>query len=231
MRFKRLGFTLIELLIVVAIIAILAAIAVPNFLEAQVRSKVSRVHADLRTYATALEAYQVDTNHYPPDATDIYGGTNEAQFPNTEGLTRLSTPISYMSSAILIDPFGNKQGFRQGNGAFANAALGFAPYFYTELTNISFIQGAGIMQGFPYLWECQNHRWNVSSAGPARFFRFQECARTGTIYTESQGSCGAEFCWEISNGLNIYDPTNGTVSVGAVRRTGLGLHQGQKTSK
>jgi len=57
---KRRGFTLIELLIVVAIIAILAAIAVPNFLEAQVRSKVARVKSDLRTLATAQEAYFVD---------------------------------------------------------------------------------------------------------------------------------------------------------------------------
>ena len=59
------GFTLIELLIVVAIIAILAAIAVPNFLEAQVRSKVSRVKADHRSLATAIEAYYVDNNSYP----------------------------------------------------------------------------------------------------------------------------------------------------------------------
>ena len=59
------GFTLIELLIVVAIIAILAAIAVPNFLEAQTRSKVSRVKSDMRTIATGLESYQVDYNRYP----------------------------------------------------------------------------------------------------------------------------------------------------------------------
>jgi len=59
------GFTLIELLIVVAIIAILAAIAVPNFLEAQVRAKVSRARTDMRSLSVAVEAYYVDNNIYP----------------------------------------------------------------------------------------------------------------------------------------------------------------------
>ena len=59
------AFTLIELLIVVAIIAILAAIAVPNFLEAQMRAKVSRCNADMRTIATGLESYRVDNNSLP----------------------------------------------------------------------------------------------------------------------------------------------------------------------
>jgi prepilin-type N-terminal cleavage/methylation domain-containing protein len=68
--FKRIkGFTLIELLIVVAIIAILAAIAVPNFLEAQTRAKVARVRSDLRTLATALEAYYIDAIGYPAQSS------------------------------------------------------------------------------------------------------------------------------------------------------------------
>ena len=62
---KHKSFTLIELLIVVAIIAILTAIAVPNFLEAQVRPKVSCARADLRFIAGGLELYRINHTHYP----------------------------------------------------------------------------------------------------------------------------------------------------------------------
>ena len=60
------GFTLIELLIVVAIIGILAAIAVPNFLNAQIRAKIANTEADHRSLATAIESYRLDNNMYPP---------------------------------------------------------------------------------------------------------------------------------------------------------------------
>ncbi|MBD3267715.1 prepilin-type N-terminal cleavage/methylation domain-containing protein [bacterium] len=88
------AFTLIELLIVVAIIGILAAIAVPNFLNAQTRAKISRVQADQKNVATALEQYRVDNNSYPPDATNR----------KPVGLYMLTSPVSYIAT-IPRDPF------------------------------------------------------------------------------------------------------------------------------
>ena len=83
---KKSAFTLIELLIVVAIIAILAAIAVPNFLEAQTRSKTARVKADQRTVATAIEAYSVDERRCPlynNEKSLIYGIPSECRHART----------------------------------------------------------------------------------------------------------------------------------------------------
>ena len=103
MSTSKRGFTLIELLIVVAIIAILAVIAVPNFLEAQVRSKVSRVKADMRSIKTAVEAYRADHNDYP--ILRGYIGAGQVNRGGIHAAVDLTTPVAYMTSVNLPDPF------------------------------------------------------------------------------------------------------------------------------
>jgi general secretion pathway protein G len=68
---KTQGFTLIELLIVVAIIGIIAAIAIPNLLNAIDRGKQKRTMADLRSIGTAIEEYSIDNNVYPNGRADM----------------------------------------------------------------------------------------------------------------------------------------------------------------
>ena len=64
------GFTLIELLIVVAIIGIIAAIAIPNLLNAIDRGKQKRTMADIRSVGTSIEEYAIDNSYYPNVASE-----------------------------------------------------------------------------------------------------------------------------------------------------------------
>jgi type II secretion system protein G len=133
MILKTKGFTLIELLIVVAIIGILAAIAVPNFLNAQIRAKVSRVQADFKAISTALEMYKMDNNRY-------ISRRNNISWPYR--FHPLTTPVSYLSKGRWPDPFA-PQGYVTPDGdpinyvyeskGWDNAAYGtFAKKFFNS---------------------------------------------------------------------------------------------------
>ena len=83
------GFTLIELMTVATIICMLAAIAVPNFLNAVVRAKVARSAAEQELIVWALESYFVDRDEYPPNSHERIASPGD--------LVPITTPIPYIS--------------------------------------------------------------------------------------------------------------------------------------
>ena len=196
----RRAFTLIELLIVVAIIAILAAIAVPNFLEAQTRSKVTRVKADHRTIATALEAYYVDNNTYP-----LMQHAGAGTPFSTIIFEQITTPIAYLTSAgVFVDPF------RQQFAAPVPGVDAGYPYLYAN-----FIDYGPVFMGFgPPSFDA----WCVTSVGPDQGEPSvipMEQTMLGLPYIAANFPPALVDWWGC-----IYDPTNGTVSGGDIGRTG-----------
>lgn len=206
------GFTLIELLIVVAIIAILAAIAVPNFLEAQVRSKVSRVKADQRSLATGLEAYYVDNNDFPEydigaSAANGFAGaippvgpagtsgagkilTFRVKAGNDDLFHTITTPQAYLTS-YFADPFADTKG---------------CIFAYYKDTNGWIVASFG-----------PNTDENDTTAGD---IGFDDPYGVSTVYTSIEAQPSTLLL--TGNGGSgyacTYDPTNGTVTPGDVYR-------------
>ena len=188
------GFTLIELLIVVAIIAILAAIAVPNFLEAQARAKVARAMTELRTLHMAITAYMVDWQDCLRDANDAdtppdlrgltWYNENPGQTPDMPFTVNsnfytfrqwqpLTTPVAYIT-------------YRAVQGAFSR--------------NVPYGQDTRETPAYTIVY------WVILSGGPDR--------DNGDWYRGNNPT-------HLVNGNPTaipYDPTNGTVSNGDVWR-------------
>ena len=208
------GFTLIELLIVVAIIAILALIAVPNFLEAQTRAKVSRVKTDLRTLATAEEAYSVDWNSYTKyDRGDTWGPSGEIIY---EGWKQLTTPVAYTTS-IPRDPFGSSR----TNPDTANAS---PPLYELGTGEAGIGPAAPQASGTPDRpQERPANTWMMSGNGPDHLDQTRGGAHqySWTEWNYPWINIPANANNAVLEAMTlVYDPTNGTVSEGDIFRFG-----------
>ena len=203
------AFTLIELLIVVAIIAILAAIAVPNFLEAQTRAKVARVKADMRTVTVAIQAYTVDNNEVPH--RNVNNGLLDQGFlefqPFNPAVPRwmwffpphmLTTPISYITR-IPYDPFWSlafRNYMRLANAPLIGAGLVSSWIIVAPLKGIPFpdlLPKLGLGDQPWARWPGGKFNWALMSTGPS--LNIDANYHPQTFY---------------------YDPTNGTVSIGDI---------------
>lgn len=235
-RFEdRSGFTLIELLIVVAIIAILSVIAIPNFGEVQTRAKVAATKANLRTVAMSIEMQHVDTDKYP-----VFGKWRWFLLHNDEETTAAyddpEHPFFKANSQIygpFDDPF--EKGVLQKLGLLDEAWL---PHIHGHYLCHGFglfipsMMAAGCCpcpppSGPPTLeWEGQNCRAWSAVHGLAGAWMLYSPGPDLTAETPAWvNACGAEIFRKDPEGytdeglFTEYDPTNGTISYGNIFRT------------
>jgi len=94
------GFTLVEIMIVVAIIALLASIAIPNLLRARIIANESAAQATLRTISTAIETYAAANDGvYPTAETDLTGATPKYLNKAYDGVTESGYKYVYTLTA------------------------------------------------------------------------------------------------------------------------------------
>ncbi|HEV3157020.1 MAG TPA: prepilin-type N-terminal cleavage/methylation domain-containing protein [Candidatus Baltobacteraceae bacterium] len=103
------GFTLLELMVVVAIIAIIAGILVPNFFHARAQAAVSACMANMRSIATAAELYYSDHQAYPPATSEV---------TSAFGVDSTGSNGQYLNQTP-IDPAGGQYGFQLSGPAAA----------------------------------------------------------------------------------------------------------------
>jgi len=190
------AFTLIELLVVVAIIAILAAIAVPNFLEAQTRAKTSRVRADMRTLAVGFESYCVDHNQYPPRRSPYKIPLMMPEYSTQwRDMSRITTPVAYLTS-LPMDIF-DRSPYRP------KALIEYLDPIQTTL----FVRNA---QGVTKSTYESTTSWLLMSVGPDGFIGVLPGGQPGGYPRQPLG-----VAYTLTR---VYDPTNGTASVGNIFR-------------
>jgi hypothetical protein len=196
---KRKGFTLVEGLVLVGVLGILALLATPVFIDAQVRAKVASVVSEMSAVATALEEYTLDHGDYPPGLAPMY--YNQVGFPphfaawmltirlvdGTEWVGAgwyLTTPVAYLDS-IPMDPW-----FHLGN-PLASIDVERLSYFYRRGWGEGWEMLPQITVSILYSDYQYKNPWYLQSPGP------------NTL------------AWDHDPRV-FYDPTNGIVSQGDI---------------
>lgn len=188
------AFTLIELLIVVAIIGILAAIAVPNFMNARIRAHVAKSQADINAITGAVMTYRIDNNAIPPRLIES-GSTGSGSIGPTfvPQCRYLTTPIMYFNIEQGRSPFNQKD---------AQIPNGYWYYNWEEVQNRNLAVTMSWNAPGPKVWM----RWMVSTIGP--------CTQIYPYQTLSGESGGTHLFFM------DYDPSNGVVSPGLIQQHG-----------
>jgi type II secretory pathway pseudopilin PulG len=189
---------LAEVLIALALVGILAALALPGYWNAQTRSRVSRVRADLRALDVAVEAYLLNNSHAPLFPSIRATGETRASI-----LLPLTTPVAYIP-AIPSDPFNGIDAWP------ANRVYAFQGFDYTwgsqpncpYWMKIAEPTAARFYDGFPDYSDGSRLKrtrfWNFFSPGPDGIFSILDPAYPSPFVS--------------------YDPTNGTQSKGDILR-------------
>lgn len=198
------GFTLIELLIVIAIILILIAIALPNFLAAQIRGKIAAAQSDLYAATTAIESFRIDKRYYPPDGRWNMGlqpflndlmrrkppNINYINYWRFNDHHELTTPIPYMKQ-LPREPFVQGTFWWDGSFLYENTENIATEYKRPETTEVRNVTNGRQLK----LAGKTRVLWHLSSLGPDQ---------------EKNDA----FDWI------EYNPTNGLVTRGDIYRAG-----------
>jgi type II secretion system protein G len=195
------AFTYIELMVVVSMIAILAAIGVPNFLEAQTRSKIARARADMSVLLAALEDYRLDWRDYPPNLPWM-----QAMLASPEGV---ATPAP--ASPEGLPPLAPAPA-----GVF-NDAFSFQTPLYRLTTPVQYI---GEIPSDPFF---QSRAWG--GRGPLLYADWSDLPEIERLIEPNAGAapiallsagpdCELDTAYPSPANFVPYDATNGTVSGG-----------------
>lgn len=213
------GFTLIELLIVIAIILILIAIALPNFLEAQVRAKVTNANAELRTLETAMASYFTERGRHMADGFEMFNlGIDPTDGYPTGGegsdaiYRQLTTPVAYVTD-IPVDEFQVAYLARDSSGAGAGDRSQALVHYriYSEGWKCAAAGGSRIQNGCSgnLLFDPEDRylgNWIFLSPGPNGEHNYGEWAMARDVVA--------------AGSPRTYSPTNGTKSHGDLVRWG-----------